>query len=1829
MAAVDPIPTYKHQTLKVLIRSLCMAGAEQTAKDLLTKFDNYGTPQWEVCAEEIADMAWFGPVGGYVETDPAYWAEGIDEWENVVMSTRKSNMPDFEVAQGIGTSRWVEAMLARHPDYRWQSDETGRCTAMLAILNNEWAVQPSTVAANTAKSCSKILFQTSLPDMKLTAKNAISAWDSIDSVFDCCAEEVATAEFVEAWHLASPPQAAAIKEFLATGEGDPLEVFLAAPRSKVHCAKSVTVYRVLGLWIIADHKRKVILVFDRPSMEQIRVRSRRNCNWKYAVINFRRTNGGRDRDAFCQPLMQEVRGFLIDALNVLSRGTRSPHLLAKAMKTILAAAISSHDVGPEPQALRDQNVDKARVMVNEAEDAWPGIRALWDTISRYPVHIDILADQIYMFHFVPSSDCDPFTLFTKTVETMRSANKADPAAKDEFLAYAKSWLMVYTITADPSKAKFVQSVPGHAYGKTRWFQQCLEGRAAMPPREDLGKAWLVGGYHYKEVLPYWWLGAADVTHVSSLYEEWPPKAHEGRVARSEANELLYVLQHGSILSGRYTPEEVRAHVLAKDKPYRTCSELSCKAENTKGEEKMREIHSACDTWREVQSELDSNTVTISSNVPGPALRMSANKVSKSMHRIAEGITGTGRVVCTSQDVSSWSPKMDRELLFDFHDVIRQAYTDTTRIPRLRDVWEGCELRINKGGAIRSACVQTGAIMGFTGGIDTLMHSALLAFLIHKLKDQGLLEQTEAAEVMAQIDDAVASIELSRPTSECQGRIDDIGTALVQIYRSLGFEIDVVKTITSATRMTFLNRVYIEGIEALTSTKVFAKTAKESTLMFSSILTQIDAIATGTFCASDRGMDPYAAYRYYLEYSMYEIIKTVPATTSHAHTRIAFVARVPRDLGGWGLKSLIEWVGSGRGDHISSWGAEVAAFDAATAQADRMAGKDDYKMCVQATINQPMYAGATPALRTCSSPTMVRLSDVPDPEGIKVRALLRGAIRFARDPTILAYLTQTESPEVEKALDELLSAGTMSAALASAIYAALPAQLLAGMVARVERSDAIAQLLPLRVRKKVRADMRAADHRKIMHLLNTINKYTGGPRPIPFSSGVQFATRLRTDFFAFLGYTITGATVPAATEILGHTDKPSASLVLVNHGVRPPGIRKEGDYYWGRSAGPQSHGISSKALVWKNWPSYRETAPGIRDIIRALAIAQLELGAAGSMPVVMLLGKLWCNDQEAFVGIPLPSPVTTSVKRLLRDTLYPNQAIAAFPNVQGSVQVHDEGVTAFLFRNKNMHNPLALIQEIRALGLFDAAAGVNWDKRYYGLLGHGYSGRDDKPGDLPPTDGLMAAIGCIQGPETSQMDMVKSVLAVIEALEPVEDDEPLWPEDAPETKERALPVRPTYTRAMMPAVDAELAEMHGARSDVIVGPLPTAEYVASAPALSRGTDILKAATMERRRGVHSQFEELRRGVTSSINSALTIIHNRVAEQFRAFTIEGELEGLTPQEVIDMEVSTRGEDAVVLAGHCLRADYRRFIQDKYDDVFRAWLDRDVVSEPLGISANSIITGLQAKGTRSPALDHLMGIIVLRAHGIVKYRSDYQLDLRHKPIGRLLDDWFCAIRERKKTRGPNHILEILRLAQASNSGATTVSALIHAVCQAIREYISAKGYPRHAIIDWARTKKNAATSAYTKEMSSRGDAVLLNAVHFLRDRCFTLKAVSCYNPGAAAPAILHYTPEHRQTAPTSGGFNLDSLMASLEDDTKSADLLPADMLDEPGCTVREAYNLACSTCFVTPREISETEMREEARQLGWDLDKIIADPDQSREARATYAARGQQRNRDVFKH
>lgn len=1057
-------------------------------------------------------------------------------------------------------------------------------------------------------------------------------------------------------------------------------------------------YRVANLWVFmrGNIDAPIVYVLDKTSLEQLRACCRFVAGFQMYCFNYRLFGRNPERSYDRRQAFYDIISWIQSATTHCFRIRICPASVAKHIKSTIGAIttiiFNDKDI-PELQAETRFND-----LINDANEVLPGHLPFYNLLTNCGLYEDELLDFAYCFHCLPTADYGPDELLCKTVANMNdpSCHVYNANTLDNFLRYAKSYMLSHIVYHRGEEVK-ITAEPGYDYKAKRWYRNCCDRKYDMPPKAEWGRAWVEDNYEYMHLMEFWHLDAADSTHVcENLGLELKLQARTYK-ERLLANELTYVLKYGDVLSCEIKPSDLRMQINNGRRPTTALSMLSAKAENTKFGAKSRDIHAACDTVREPLTEIDRNTNVIAADIAGPVLRIPSAVLNRQLMELSAKLVPHGCTVATSQDVSSWSVNMPRKVMYEFSDILLTMCRGDDKMS-IESIWKNLTLAINKRGISMKGRVTDGCIMGWTGCSDTILHANIVSYAINRAKERGIIRQTESATSFELIDDSVLALDLDDRAQDNVERIQRILDTIVEVYAELGFTIDKPKTIVSSIKMTFLNRVFTRGAEVLTPMKVFAKIDRELTRRFSSILEQIQSLFTSASSASQRGADPFVCYITAVCRAL-AIIGRVINLSEYNPKYIAYAARAPQSLFGWGFPSIISFLTTGRSDPLSAYIFEEVSMVNALWE-----GNPSEARIVSNRLNHMLdqpFRRIDP-VNFMQAPTHVSYEGPPNPSNLAKEEFRRAAFKAADAPQIRAVLADQNDQAINVVVDKLLQSSKHDAALLETLYEALPNNIFKAMIDKASKHEVISLLIGARTRKYITDRIRRGDRRYLLYLPLLLSKeYKDLP---PIRNAVWKTKSVREAFYDFLGYHVVNHTVPVPTDLLVQASKCPNATEVSNTGITPVPGETTCDAYWGLAHLPQ-HGIRVSPMS-RQQMVLRGYIPGVRKLMCAYTMLVSADPSKGGIVQcwLMMLSHLWTGGTTLFDDVQLPKTAILNTKSLLSTSRTLNATIFAMPNTLGMIEVNNTAVHAYLSRQSTRHHSIQIVQELRCAAILDALMG---------------------------------------------------------------------------------------------------------------------------------------------------------------------------------------------------------------------------------------------------------------------------------------------------------------------------------------------------------------------------------------------------------------------------------------------------------------------------------------------------------------------------------------------
>lgn len=712
--------------------------------------------------------------------------------------------------------------------------------------------------------------------------------------------------------------------------------------------------------------------------------------------------------------------------------TRSWHL-ARYAKSCYAVIVAKMQHDPDPELYEIQ----MKGLIAECEQSRPDskITPLYVVMDGYTDAANFGTVWNVLLPCSISGD-DLVKAFSSKTDKV---HESDDDAWEDFMAYALTTISAHylyknrTATVTWAKRSLMDAEP-------RWATACREG--SLTYCRDHEVDWIVDSIPWVRTIESWNHSANDVTHV------WADGS------RTIDNELVYALEHGSKLSGKWTPTEVRDSFYEGNLVGERVLYMAGKSENTKFGAKVRETMSGDDVLREVLSEVDANLTSIGMCVEGVSMRTGRAGVERMVRSVVTH--GTAKRLLMSLDVSGWSPNMIRRKELEFIDALLRMY----KIPQTASVLAAFGTPVvvfSKCGVEAEFPMVDGSVQGFFGTADTILHSLVAQWAFRNGKAAGIFEKDARMKKCVLIDDILCCLDSVKVSPS------DAVSYFTSQYKRLGFSVDVVKTLAAANIGTFLNRIYHPRGEYLTYAKIASRADREWDRPVIGIGDEVDSVFAGYAGAIDRGFPVIAGY--YL--ATLRAVQRLHATMNYKwDVAVGFLSAgwfAPIAMGGFGVPNAADWIaGGGMDGYESKLSTTCTILDAVATRG--FSQSDVSRESVRALAESRLASRSNSAI--WASPNAVRHAGVPSCAR-PVRDAILSTIRAKYGNTSTGkLLSLTPDESTEATLGLILENCSYPAPIMAAAWGTTPYAVADGLVARYLSCQSMLSILSRRSLVKV-------------------------------------------------------------------------------------------------------------------------------------------------------------------------------------------------------------------------------------------------------------------------------------------------------------------------------------------------------------------------------------------------------------------------------------------------------------------------------------------------------------------------------------------------------------------------------------------------------------------------------------------------------------------------------------------------------------------------------------------------------------------------------------------
>nr|UUG74201.1 MAG: RNA-dependent RNA polymerase [XiangYun qin-like virus] len=1005
--------------------------------------------------------------------------------------------------------------------------------------------------------------------------------------------------------------------------------------------------------------------------------------------------------------------YVVKSMVIRRNRNRSFISLAKQMKESYAVLLGTmgSDAGEGLQqvdAIRDSAME-----LTEGEEPFFNVLLAHDH--------DLSADIGTFWNVLPAADADVSLMDARLQRVYNADRECDEQLWAKFMDYSRSVLTAHILTDMKEHIeidKWVYSEDVEDPRQEPWVQHCVSGFLDYPNAEDRGKVYLKGVLPWTQKVESWHFGAQDVTHVFASLAKYATSSDIALIPRTDGNELAYALNKGPYLSDDILPSEVRRGMRSGNLPGDRVLLLAAKRENTKYGEKVRETASGDDVLREALSELDYNAQSVARVLHGVAMRMGRVGFEKRMQRMR--LRSNEGQVFISLDVSAWSPNMNRKNQMSFIDMV-MGFFDIPETMRASSWFKDIKIVNSKRGFHSVWDMTDGSIQGFFGCCDSIMHNLMAQFAKVVAVEEGHLDERAKVDFTAMIDDLAIKI------INCDANVINILRSFENTYRRLGFETDLVKTLVSQTHFHFLNRLFSERGEVLTSAKIFAKSGREFEKRISSVWTQMDSCMGSVLGAVDRGSSPITSYQYALMMAVKVAMDININVSKDGWELTHFGAWLPRCFGGWGLPGIISWITQEGIEPITDGICRLKRLIRLTTGSDKNAS---INYCLNAALSQKLRKRNVQ--QAISNPFGLAVDGVIDPDSPGRKVLHKGAERMVNSPDFVRLLRAKD----QNGLDDLLEALAGSVKYPVEIWASfadtLPMAVLEKILSRAEENEIVLLNVSAADRHAAVIDTRDLNEKAIRYYKKI--RYVKEKKEFVAQTGSGIIAELREEQLSMDGVLAYDFVTTPSLEVLAKTAD-EGSIIADQPSCTPS------EMYSGRSEWSVQRTYKSSSAIVDTTGAFKMHDPVVRSAFSlSITLAAVRAIGGNANPLLSTYSAIWFGNPAA-LALPEITVTATDPRRICNKTSNISHSVMAMPNFVGAIHINASKAIRRFENVKRTFDWLSVVVAAKALVTVNTELrdkrldqnGVRIGHVYhYNLSGHSGFDRDARPPDEMPS-----------------------------------------------------------------------------------------------------------------------------------------------------------------------------------------------------------------------------------------------------------------------------------------------------------------------------------------------------------------------------------------------------------------------------------------------------------------------------------------------------------------
>jgi hypothetical protein len=915
------------------------------------------------------------------------------------------------------------------------------------------------------------------------------------------------------------------------------------------------------------------------------------------------------------------------------------------------------------------------------EEPWYKTLLQWDD--------DLAADIGTAWNMLPGVDADGYLLASALKTKMEAPKDYEESAWDDFLKYSAGVITAHIITKNPS-SDFEWTGSAEDPEELDWVKSCRKGVLNYPPDDDDNRVWRV--LKWDKQVEFWHYTAKDVTHIMADEQRYLTRFNAGTGDQVEANELLYALKNGSLLSGKFTPAEVRESWERGKLVGDRIAHVAGKRENTKGYDGTRETESADDIMRETLSEGESNIRRLASILDGATCGMSRSQLEYITSGIISDMTEYDALI--SLDYKGWSPNAVREKHMKFQDLL-YSFFDT--LVKASTSFVDPLFVMSRRGVHTTWVSRDGSVQGFFGTGDTILNTMMAQWAFRKIKRSGGFLPDAKIKKMSLIDDILMRLE------KFGGDSEKACMELIHWCSKLGYQAEFVKTLISKVKGHFLNRLYCNSQEVITAGKIFSRASREYERQYTTIWDRVDSVFGSFLGASDRGANPVACYTLAIHRSLVCMKQCNPTLEVDNLYNEVVDAFGPRGIGAWGFPVFSQWATRESARSFSSGLSVIATFARSLKVSDPVLCNAFNNVVIAISDLIPEDRSV---IATLDDPYSLKINGVIDPS-VPIRRMYKIALNKAvTAPEFIRLMSISEGVNYSDNLATIMSNCEYPASVLAEFSSCLPHSVIRGITVSAERNEAVLCYVSYRVKHKARNDLRKSNMRCLRGTKGILGTVGMGRNSL--MSGAECSRILYEKSRMIDGFKISGCNVPSALDVLGQTLGdghikvyiPAHDVTTMFNHVRKGSVRRT---------------ITSDAVLSSKNTDGDRADPVYKAYMKMSAISAI-VSAYGSDPTPLedMWSLAWMGNTEMKRARGITAKGANPMRMCARISKR-NFSVMAWPNAVNTVKV-DMSTAIRTFESHKVSIPfLGVAYALKAAALLDChiggTSGVPVDRSY--------------------------------------------------------------------------------------------------------------------------------------------------------------------------------------------------------------------------------------------------------------------------------------------------------------------------------------------------------------------------------------------------------------------------------------------------------------------------------------------------------------------------------------